>query len=315
MRMPTSIRDVLHPEPAKVFSLAIFAAGYEARATHIAKHVKHTAANSIAIGFSDKHSICFSENVSWFQKSGCEVEILCDDEFEPWLNKRLKSLELAVTTPISIGVDISCFNRYRLASIINAIRNINSPYPVETVFWYSLAEFSAPPTTFAPNSHLGPVHPSFSGWFLRPELPPVAIVGLGYEQDKALGAVEHIEAISAWAFIPRSPISQYLKHLYKANETLLESIPPERQIEYDIGFPRVCTAMLQSLAAGLANDNNVVLLPFGPKLFALCCLLVASSDDRLAVWRVSSLENEDETNRVGSSNIFGLASSWTNVKS
>lgn len=313
MRMPTSIRDVLHPEASQAFSLTIFAAGYEARATYIAKHIEHAAASSVAVGFSDKQSIYFSENVSWFRDSGREVEILSDEQFEPWLYKKLKSLESTATSPISIGVDISCFNRYRLACIINAIRNINSPYPVETVFWYSLAEFSLPPTTFAPNSHLGPVHPTFSGWFLRPELPPVAIVGLGYEQDKALGAVEHIEATSAWAFIPRSPISEYLKHVYKANETLLESIPPERRIEYDIGFPRSCTAMLQTLAAGLANDNNVVLLPFGPKIFALCCLLVASSDDRLAVWRVSSLENEDETNRIGSGNIFGVATSWANV--
>jgi hypothetical protein len=266
----------------------------------------------MAIGFSEKRVLHYERNLDWFRQSGTNVEIVPDKQFDDWCKNFRMEIEKQGSAAITIGIDISCFNRYRLACLVNTIRTVRSAGHLKTIFWYSLATFSPPSGISAPNSHVGPVHSSFAGWFARPELPPVAIVGLGYEQDKALGAVEHIEAASSWAFIPRSPEVEYLKHVKTANATLLETIPVERQIFYNAAFPANCMATLQSLTSGLVEDYNAVLLPFGPKIFALCCLLVAVSDDRLPVWRVSSLENEEPMDRAPSPHVFGLEVDWGN---
>jgi hypothetical protein len=291
-------------------TFTIFAAGYEARATYAAANIPHVTARSYAIGFRDKQVLHYRDNVEWFKRSGKDVIVLDDPDFENWTRRFRSDLEALGSVPITIGIDISCFNRSRLASLINAIRTVESHASITTYFWYSLAKFAAPTGESGPNSHVGPVHPAFSGWFAQPELPPVAVVGLGYEQDKALGAVEHLEAASCWAFIPQSPEVEYLQHVYLANGALLESIPKSRQLLYEVRYAANCMSVLHSLISGLTEEANVVLLPFGPKMFALCCLLVASSDNRLAVWRVSSLEHETPMDRVPSGQLFGLQVDW-----
>ena len=63
---------------------------------------------------------------------------------------------------------------------------------------------------------------------------------------------------------------------------------------------------LASLVGGLKRDHNVLLVPFGPKIFALVCLLQGLLDENLAVWRVSAGELEEPSQRISSEHTIAV---------
>ena len=100
-------------------------------------------------------------------------------------------------------------SRYRIAFILDILRSLGPDVSVSVDFLYAIAQFTSPPAPLLANTHVGPVTPSFAEWTTEPELPVSAIVGLGYEPDKALGAVEHLQASEIWLFEPLSHIPEY----------------------------------------------------------------------------------------------------------
>lgn len=310
MKNPIATRTFDASEGLPFFDATVYALGFEARSIHIARSLSPKARHAFAVAFSESQVLNFNSNREWFASTGHEIEEVSDEHFESWCQRLNKNIVNSNYDVINVGIDISSFNRFRLAALIDSLRQLESSKLLRTYFWYSLATFSPPPEYFVPNMHVGPVHPHFAGCFLEPELPPVAVVGLGYEEDKALGAVEHIEATATWVFLPESSIGEYRGVVEKANEILLESIPPNRQISYSVGQPVSCLAILQSLTQGLLRDSNVIMLPFGPKIFTLSCLLLACSEPRLAVWRVSSQGHETPEDRLPSEFIYGLTVDW-----
>ena len=118
--------------------------------------------------------------------------------------------------------------------------------------------------------------------------PPVLVLGLGYENDKAIGAVEYIEPAAIWAFEPTGHDERYSKAIRQANKTLWDVLPQEKRLLYSVYHPFDCFVSLESLTYGLVRESRPILVPFGPKLFAVCCLLVSFAHPMVSVWRVSS---------------------------
>ena len=120
--------------------------------------------------------------------------------------QELRSAVSANVTSVRVGVDFSSLTRIRIALIFEALRQIAADMKVVvSVDWYyAIARFSKAPIGFVPNLVAEPVSPAFAGWVTEPERDTVAIVGLGYEQDKALGAVELVQPSQTWALRPVS---------------------------------------------------------------------------------------------------------------
>lgn len=235
---------------------------------------------------------------------GFDVRHKAETEFDDWLGAQLELVEPS-GGQVRIVVDISSMTRYRIASVVLAIEK-HLTVDATVNFVYSLAKFSPPEQMTFPNSHVGPVRPEFAGWWKEPDLAVAAVVGLGYEEDKALGAVEHLQAAEVWAFIPRSHIAAYTDELQRANRTLLDSVEPEHLLQYRVQDPFECYSRLESLVFGLSQTSNVVLLPFGPKIFSLCSVLVGRLHKRVPVWRVSAEGQEPAINREASGSVYGL---------
>ncbi|MEQ1885190.1 MAG: hypothetical protein ABL967_09025 [Bryobacteraceae bacterium] len=286
------------------FDLAIATVGYEERARHIFSALPPSARVKAACGFDSQQVFEYENNSAWFQSNRFDVAHLADDDYGEWIQGALNRVDTD-GNPIKVLVDISSTTRVRMAKLLVALKNFTR-VPIAATFVYSLASFTAPPTERHANSHVGPVTPEFAGWWEEPDRALVAVVGLGYEQDKALGAVEHLQAAEIWTFMPASEVSQFSPALLRANRTLLESVPPHQQMDYRVQDPFDCFAKLESLVYGLSQTKNAVLLPFGPKLFSLASLLVALLYPELPVWRVSAEQHEQPVNRKASGFVYGL---------
>lgn len=286
--------------------VVIAACGYEGRARASAEFFRPMAAIKLAYGFAAQRELDYDANKNWFVENGYEVVEVLDAEFRLSLESRLNDLRFSDGCA-RFDVDISCFNRFRLAHLIDVLRCL----PVSAVnvtFRYSIAKFTAPVEDATPTVTVQPVIPQFAGWTIRPDRPPAAVVGLGYEPNKAIGIIDLLEINNAtWAYYPLGPVNEYHDEVLRSNESLLKMIQVDgRCLPYDIQQPVQLFHEMNSLVDMLKGHFNPVLIPFGPKLFALVALLVASIHDDVGVWRVSSGVLERPVNREPSGHFISM---------
>jgi hypothetical protein len=280
--------------------LLICACGYESRAIRVAQMVADRAQRKIALGFEAQRVLCYETNKRWFQENGFQVEDVDDVRFGSLIAEAIQAL-VGDGDAARLLVDVSCMNRARLAKLVLALRAA-AGRRLEVDFAYNIAAYSAPSEEVAPTSVAEPVTPEFSGWTLQPEKPPAAVLGLGYEQSRAIGIVDHLEINNAaWAFIPKSPIPEYSISVDLANESLYSMLQTEgRRLYYEVMDPGALFRELNALVDLLKQMYNPIVIPFGPKIFALTALLVASLHEDIGVWRVSSGLLEEPVDRAPS---------------
>ena len=280
------------------------AAGYETRATHIAQGVVQYE-KGIAVGFDSNMVLSYENNRRWFVGNEFDFIQVPDSDFEAWFRD-------VVSNEIENGckrlaIDVSCFNRFRLASMINVLKNLNIESDLQVDFLYNIAAYSSPPDYIAPNVHIGPVIDAFAGWSVEPEQTVTAVVGVGYEEDRGLGAVEHVQASTVWAYVPFSLIHEYEHAVREANATLFDLVPASRRIPYPVHDPYLTFVMIEGLVYKSLLQSGVIIFPFGPKIFAVCSLLAATVHPDAAVWRVSPGDLHEPTDRLPSDHSCGLS--------
>ena len=93
----------------------------------------------------------------------------------------------------------------------------------------------------------------------------------------------------------------YRKDLDKNNEQLFESYPTSKNLIYDVLKPYSTYFELKSLILGLKDNHRLLLIPLGPKILAVLCLVIARElAPEINVWRVSSEQYEKPLNRKSS---------------
>lgn len=268
----------------------VSALGYESRAIAIAKMLIHQCDRGVAFGFDHNHNEAFERNFEWFQINKFLVlKYLDPTQFQTAFDSEIVKpmLALPATSVRRLAIDISCFDRLRIALIVNSVKKLCAA-GIETHFFYSMAAFTAPSLFNGRNEVAGPVHRSFAGRFLDPSRPLALVAGLGYEVGKVVGAAEYVQAMRVIALVPESPIAEYEPEVIGANKLLIDDIPSQDVIKYKVDDPQRIVATLDSICSGLSSNHNLVLLPGGPKIFALACLLTHLIHSDTSVWRVSS---------------------------
>jgi hypothetical protein len=299
-----SVRPLQSDWPTRSYDLAIATVGYEQRARYAFQTLRPTAPIKIACGFEAQQVFEYRQNCEWFESDGYRTAHKSDKDYRQWLKGALSELSPDAQRT-NVIVDISSVTRVRLAHLLVTLRDTVAG-PLVVNFIYSLAAFTPPPAEVQANSHVGPVTSEFAGWWDEPDRSVAAVVGLGYEQDKALGAVEHLQSAEIWTFTPTSEVRDYSPAVYEANRTLLESVPPAHQLGYFVQDPFDCFTKLESLVYGISRTKNPVLIPFGPKIFSLCSMLVGLLHIGAPVWRVSAEGQEPPVNRKASGFVYGL---------
>ncbi len=208
---------------------------------------------------------------------------------------------------LSVLIDVSCFSRKTIASIIAQVIQFSHLHPVKLSLAYSLASYVPPGNVMATNREVAPAHPAFAGWTTSPGMHVASIVGLGYERDKAIGAVEYLQSSDWWLFEPDSPETEYRPQVEEHNKRIIAATPSGRRLIYDVLRPVDTLISLESLVAGLKKNFKPILLPFGPKIFFALSLLVSALHEETAVWTVSGEDNEPEIDRKPSAHVAGIS--------
>jgi hypothetical protein len=270
----------------------IYAIGYEARSRFIASEFQDRFAMALGVRLGSQEECSFPSNLAWSSEQESVEIVLGQTETE--VRDHVRSWLKLVHDKVSgrrmlVGVDISSFPRVHLAAIVSELCIFGSEVSdVVAHFLYAPAEYSAPSTEPSPVVKFGAVTSDFAG-ISDTGFGLASVIGLGYEPDLALAAQQVLDPATTWLAVPRGQDPLYDAAVESANRRVIDICYSTEIWHYSVSRPFDAFIKLESIVAGLRQTQNVVLVPFGPKIFAVICLLIGlvHAPD-VGVWRVSS---------------------------
>jgi hypothetical protein len=267
------------------YDLLIAACGYESRCTFIPQTLQSRTKRTVAIAYADNQVHSFDWNRQYFQEVGTIYMPTSSEDFDSAFEEILNPLQEARTA--HIAVDVSAFDRGRLAGVIRGLERAAQSQQLDVTFYYAAGAFDLHGSQSDPTVMVNGPLKGFEGWSSDPSIPIACIVGLGFENFLALAALETLEPARTVAFIATSDDARFQQRVKSDNSGLL-STSEVALIPYDLDRPFEALHDLEEVVHALRSRYRVAIVPLGPKLFALMALLVAFDyRDQVTVWRVS----------------------------
>jgi hypothetical protein len=268
------------------YECLICSLGYESRSRVLAEYLS-SGSDAVAInaaGFLHGHGEAYPDNKQILQDLGADIFESSDEDFRTWAMEWLDA-----TSHQRIAIDISSMSRPRIAALVEAIGTVDNKNVVAD-FLYVPQVYRKPTLPLEVPAALGPVSAAFAGWDSDVEQPLVILFGLGYEPFRAAAAIDTLEPSLAVPFFPHGRDPEFVKDVEVANANVLRLDGVTKPRNYEIDDPFTCFAELDALISKYVERDGArpLLLPLGPKIFALVCLLVSAvRDPAVPVWRVS----------------------------
>ncbi len=303
--MITPIRN----HKSQEFDLFIAALGYEKRAITVSQTVFPKIKKGVAIQFIERNVLNFQRNQSWYEQAKFEIVSKAGVGFTARISEIIQTMD-AQGNQLEIGIDISSMSRPMIATLVHLLNGEGAKANV--TFFYSPAKFVAPSQEHSPITISEPVTPDFAGWYSDISKPALAIVGLGYEYDYSYGILEYLEPYDAWAFFPTGEDPQYDHKVWSINRDMINLIGKERIYTYRVDDPYDCFLRLESFLSHASAVGRPILIPFGPKIFALISMVVAVGYlPNISVWRVSGDQSGEPVDRVPNGKIVEFSVAFT----
>jgi len=275
------------------YNLYLTALGYEKRCIYFSSTSQPSAEHKYAFSFDFGKEFSYEENKKWFNNEGYVIKECTDDVFVNELRKLLNG-----TNNLKVLVDISSFSRLRVAIIMRELNFSANNKEVMADFVYSLAKFTLPVNSSVLISNASPILSDFAGWPKDPIIPSSCIIGLGYDEGRAIGAIEYLEAGKVWLLRPIGVDDKFIDAISENNSDLLERVSSSQIIDYSLLDPVGSYIRLHSLVEGAIKNTRPVILPFGPKIFTVLTMATAMNFyPDLSVWRISSGQSEPPVDR------------------
>lgn len=280
--------------------------GYEPRSCSIAEVLGSRAGAKVAVEFADQRTESYMESLDAFRDYGFHISREWDDAFLTYVTGWVS--EIATRPGAStVAIDISSMNRKRIAAIVEVLSNLPSETSLTADLLYAPAVLNRPEGLPDGVITLAPVSAFFAG-DLQPHRTAVGLVGVGYEPNKAAGALNSLEIPCGALYVPDSPDEKVREAVLSANRGLLGGADDHVLIEYEVLDPFDCVQRLEGRSRALLSVDAIpVIIPLGPKIFALSgCIVAAIHHPRVQVWRASFDADEHAMKRVADGSLCGL---------
>jgi hypothetical protein len=288
-----------------IFDHFIAGYGFEERSPYISKLISEKIVQGYYIGYSENDKLLhenLTKNLRAFEDLNFIANPSIDEEsFENWADLFFQGI---IESPgFVIGIDISCLSRYRLAIIVKFVPKLLFAKK-RVIFVYNLAEFNEPKDPKDQLVSFSPISPDFTGWSRNHINAPRVVFGLGFEKDRIQVALEELQSSDVFFFMPISPLNEYIKWVKFGNEVAFVSDFSNRILEYSVLKPAQTFSYMENL---IDFRLDFIIVPFGPKIFALLALLLSLKHNlEIGVWRVSPSDFDPDIDRKPSKFSVGL---------
>ncbi len=265
----------------------IATSGFHSRCTCLSENIDLASTKKHLITFDDNNYVKLrKENESVFIKLGFLPVIekaRSGKEIEKLLDKICRNNTSEI---LNIIVDYSCMPKIWIATILDFISKNELPEQRINVF------FAYTPKRFLPNikkivEFIGPIIEPKD--LIQNETNLTLIAGLDNNYESIIKLIKNINPQKIFAFVPEPAFDQeYSKSVYKKNKPLLEKIGDENIIKYPANNQEEINSKLTSLCLDLRLNSRVIIVPLGPKTFALTSLLLSLRYPDIKLWDITS---------------------------
>ena len=293
--------------------LLIAVCGYECRAIHVPLAVNDRVGSTIVLDYESTDVLSYNSNREQLEGFK-EVTFLSlqSSLYMPELESHARHLvaELETSEKLNIVFDVSSGSRRLISQILIALdRACRDRLNLFCV--YSVSEFYDPPSDELPSHISEPVVGALSGWSEDLSQPPCAVIGLGFEPGRAIGCLDYLEIPDVRLLQPFGPDPRFIDAVEKANRQLIKEAGSGYLLPYSVMNPIDTYLKLESMVFGLRRQFRPILLPLGPKIFAVACIVLAiRNSPHVCVWRTSSgnLGAPHDTRADGNVAVFHIGS-------
>jgi hypothetical protein len=186
----------------------------------------------------------------------------------------------------SILVDVSCMSRTMMAELVLCLSEKRGA-GCRVDFAYLPSIYSDPKMEYPKIRRIGAAAPQFSGFEFRPGDPVALVLGLGHEYGVSLGLMNQIEPRISVVFRSVGIDDRFSQAMAEANFDF--QFPPFNPalVDVDVTDPDVAFGVVESTIANLISDHRVLVIPGGPKIFAILAILSAFKHiGKAAIYRV-----------------------------
>lgn len=301
MAKPMILNETSETPTDFAFDVAIVSIGYERRCRWIVEQSDLRAERGIGLEFGFLAEASYSDNRRFFE--GRSYSII------PGLAKNtIGEISKIITacpkaTNVRVFVDVSAMSREMIANVVLAIEHARQIVSLDVSVAYAPSKFGGSYTS-SPIRRAAPIKTELRGWSNQPSLPLGTIMGLGCEPGMALGALQYLEPQKSWVFWPESIDEEFTKELKNAN-THIGDIFDVTSFNYSLAIPNMARGRLEALLNALDGRYRLIIIPFGPKLFAWLSVstVVFEARQNIGIWAFSSKEHGNPVDRSASGHI------------
>ncbi|NJK86465.1 MAG: hypothetical protein HC906_11345 [Bacteroidales bacterium] len=251
----------------------IAASGYQRRSTFLAEQVRIGDAKKILLTPADgQNPELQQKNEEVFAKLGfLSLNTLQNERLE--IEKILHQIcNETHCKDLNILVDYSCMTKLSYASIIDfLIRNDLPNERINLFFSYTPKQINTLPAKIKVKS----LQPIVEFNQKVNQKPTSLIIGLNSNIEPVKEVIERISPSRIFLFVPRFQHDEcYHSNISILNGELIERVPSENVFKYPANQPDQIISMLTSVCLDQRLDSNVILIPHGPKTFALSSILL-----------------------------------------
>ncbi len=276
------------------FDIGLFSLSYESRARAFIERGDFALNKGFAIGYDFHHVFSYEKNKKFYTDLNFDVFEIADDDLRGIMGHIFSDFS---NQEIDVVFDISSMSRHRISVILTCLLGSLKKGSTITVV-YTPAKYSPPPEMCPPVKYIGPICEELTGGLGDLEKPAACIISLGYEENKALGAVNSIDPADCWLFVPVSRQEPFKEKVLDNNASLLSMCGGGRTLFCEIDDPSSMYRDMKSLLKGALRDFRPIFLPLGPKIFTAVAVVLANEfSPHVPVWRVSSGDKEEPVDR------------------
>jgi hypothetical protein len=269
----------------------IAATDHQKRSTFLAENMGHLHAKKILLPAGE---MCeeTKKNKQIFDGMGfLSFQTLKDErkEVENLLNRILETNRAGT---LNILIDYSCMTKTFYAAIIEyLLKNDPDNERINMFFSYTPKTINALPV----KSKIRSVDPLFSLNQKNTEKMKALVIGLNSNGELAKELIKSLQPSKTVLFVPKMPHDpNYHEAVIEYNQELIKKTPTENVYIYPAQYPDQINSMLVSACLDLRLHYNVILVPQGPKTFALASILLSTRYPDVKLMEINAIEKKPD---------------------
>ena len=270
-----------------IYDTVVFSVGTEHRSVQIFKEMKGSGVRAAAYIHNENS---FTEEKAGKRIIGRQIdfEILNGTLYSNGQHEQYREF---LEGSSKVLVDVSCMSRTMMCEQVLYLSEFRDA-GVEIHFAYLPTVFSEPVHEYPKIRKIGAAAPQFSGFDFRPGDPIALVLGLGHEFGVSIGLLNQMEPRMAVAFRSIGIDRRFEKAVMDANFGFDFTPYAATVLDIDITRPKEGFMAIETVFSNIITDHRLIVIPSGPKLFALLCILAAFKHlGKVAIFRVEHARN------------------------